>query len=85
MKYSITFNTNRPYTSRGQEITVRQEIGENGEQLGVIFHDHSRTIWGQIDAEYSADESLESFVMRHYDAGNYSPHPEAGSLEINEY
>jgi hypothetical protein len=86
MQITTTFNTGREYSPQGQIITVRQDIdNETFEQTGILFHDHTRGIWGQIDAVYSADNNLQSFVMRNYDAGNYSWHPEAGSLEMQEH
>ena len=85
LKYMISFNTGRGYSAGGQVVTVEQAVGQNGEQLKVLFHDHTRGIWGMIDAHYNDDESLESFVMRHYDMGNYSPNHMAGSLDIQEH
>ena len=86
MQFTITFNTGREYSPEGQVITVRQDIdNETLEQAGVLFHDHTRGIWGKIDYTYTANHDLQGFVMRHYDAGHYSWHPEAGSLQIQEH
>ena len=85
MQYTITFNTGRGYSSEGQVVTARQDTDEQGRTTAVLFHDHSRGIYGAIDNEYCADESLEDFVMGNYDAGLYIPGGEAGRLEIQEH
>ena len=86
MHMTTSFNTGREYSPEGQVITVRQYIdNETLEQAGVIFHDHTRGIWGQIDATYNAMNNIHDFVLHHYDAGAYSWHPEAGSLQVQEH
>lgn len=64
-----TWNTGRPYTAAGQEITaVCVTPGR------IAFTDHSRMIQGVIEVDtdpITAFDTLQRVVMHHYDHLNY--------------
>lgn len=64
---TVSFNTGRKYTARGQVITATLHND------GVItFMDHSRMISGEIAAsEFHTAESVERHTMRAYDSNAY--------------
>ena len=64
---TITWNTGRKYTERGQVITATLHAD------GVItFMDHSRMICGEIAASaFHAPDSVQRHAMRAYDNGAY--------------
>lgn len=64
---TITFNTERKYTTRGQVITAT--LHDNGV---ITFMDHSRMISGEIAAsEFHTAESIQRHTMRAYDNNGY--------------
>ena len=64
---TITWNTGRKYTARGQVITATL----HGDSV-ITFMDHSRMICGEIAAsDFHTPESIERHTMRAYDGGAY--------------
>lgn len=78
----ITFNTGRLYTTRGQVITAAW----NPETRKILFSDHSRMIYGEIEPKVSANHEFTDLgnfianVMNRYDAGDYRISVEAMQL-----
>jgi ATP-dependent DNA ligase len=87
--YTMTFNTGRLYTKRGQIITAQYD-----DVTGLIrFNDHSRMITGQIIAPSNIPQNIETYmdrhrfakiVMRNYDNGGYG-YTSAELEELEEY
>ncbi len=65
---TITWNTGRKYTARGQIIVAT--LHADG---AITFADHSRMIYGEIAAsDFHTPESIQRHTMRAYDNGEYS-------------
>ena len=64
------FNTGRLYQSDGQRITA-ERVDD-----GIIFHDHSRMIYGLIPLAHGVHvhdaQHLRSLTMANYDNHNYN-------------
>ena len=64
---TVTFNTGRKYTARGQVIVATLH-----DDNVITFMDHSRMISGEIAAsEFHTAESVERHTMRAYDNSDY--------------
>ena len=65
---TVTWNTGRKYTARGQIIVAT--LHADG---AITFADHSRMIYGEIAAsELHNADSVQRHTMRAYDSGAYS-------------
>jgi hypothetical protein len=76
----ITFNTGRLYTKEGQVVSAQFDECEEK----IWFNDHSRGVWGCIDAPNKAFRTpggLADYVMARYDRHEYKMDMTSGYVQ----